>query len=467
MTTKVLLINPPPRQKKRFENFIIPPIGLSYVAGALKKEGIDVDILDANALQMTWEELEEDLKSRGTIDVIGVTGMTPTIDRTYKTAKIARKYCKHLILGGPHGTIQTDNTFRDCPEIDIIVLNEGEITTPILIKKLENNESINNVLGIAYKKDGKIVRTPQRELIKDLDGLASPARELLPMDKYRYPIGKHKKVDVIITSRGCPYGCIFCNKSMFGNMWRARSSKNVVDEIENVYRNYNVKSFIFYDDLFVVNKARAMDICQGIIDRKLKIDWKCECRVNLVDKELLAKMKEAGCVLISYGVESGNQKSLDFLNKGITPEQIRTAFKLTKEVGIEKMAYLIIGIPGETKEDAMKTISLAEEIDADYVQISVLTPMENTPLFDLADKKGWIAQKSVQNPYDQELSKRYTLVTGDIPEDQLEILVKDAHKRFLLKPKYLFKTFKRIRSFNQLKNIFITGSQYLKWMNKK
>ncbi|MBR9682514.1 MAG: radical SAM protein [Candidatus Aenigmarchaeota archaeon] len=450
-----------------FENFIIPPIGLSYVAASLKKEGIDVEILDANALQMTWEQLEKELESRGKVDVIGVTGMTPTIDRTYRTAQIARKHCKHLILGGPHGTICTDQTFDDCPEVDIIVLHEGEVTAPILIKKLENGEDIDDVRGIAFRKDGKIVKTERRDLIQDLDSISQPARELLPMDKYRYPIGKHKKISVIITSRGCPYKCIFCNKTMFGQMWRARSAKNVVDEIENVYRTYGIKSFIFYDDLFVTDKNRAIEICQGIIDRKLNIEWKCECRVNLVDKELLTKMREAGCILISYGVESANQKSLDFLNKGITVEQIRTAFKLSKEVGIEKMAYLIIGIPGESKEDAMRTITFAEEIDADYVQISILTPMKNTPLFDVANEKGWIVSKYAKNPYDQELTERHVLATGDIPEEDLEKLMKDAHRKFLLTPKYLFKTVKRVRSLNQIKNVMITGTQYLKWLKSK
>ncbi len=178
-------------------------------------------------------------------------------------------------------------------------------------------------------------------------------------------------------------------------------------------------------------------------------------------------MKESGCILISYGVESANQKSLDFLNKGITVEQTKNAFKLTKEAGIEKMAYLIIGIPGETKEDAMRTVTFAEDIDADYVQISILTPMKNTPLFDVASEKGWIVSKYAKNPYDQELTERHVLATGDIPEEDLEKLMKDAHKRFLLTPKYLFKTIKRIKNLNQAKNVIITGTHYLRWMKSK
>ncbi len=464
---KVLFINPPPREKKRFENFIIPPIGLSYVAASLKRDGFEVEILDANALQMSWGELEEALEKHGKVDVIGITGMTPTIDRTYRTAKIAKRYCKHLLLGGPHGTIQTHDTFKDCPEIDIIIMHEGETTAPILMNKLDKEEDISKVKGIAFRKNGNVVINPPRELIKDLDSIPMPAKDLLPMDKYRYPMSKHKKIDVIITSRGCPYNCIFCNKTMFGNAWRARSAANVLDEIEESYKKYGIRSFIFYDDLFVVDKKRAIEICDGIIKRGLRIDWKCECRVNLVDKELLIKMKEAGCSLISYGVESGNQKSLDFLRKGITVKQIEEAFRITKEVGIEKMAYLIIGIPGESKEDAMRTIGFAEEIDADYVQISVLTPMKNTPLFDLANEKGWVVSKNAKNPYDQEVRERYILSTGDIPEEEIEKLVKEAHKRFLLRPKYILKTIKRIKNFNQFKNVLITGAQYLSYLKSK
>ena len=462
---KVLLINPPPREVKRFENFIIPPIGLSYVAAALKKAGVDVEILDANALQLTWDELDAEIGHYGPIDVIGITGMSPTIDRTYKTAKIAKRFCNHLILGGPHGTICTDKTFEECPEIDIIVLHEGEITMPELIKELDGKGDISKVKGIAFKMHDMVIKTPRRDLIQNLDEIEQPARYLLPMDKYRYPIAKHKKIAIIISSRGCPYGCLFCNKAMFGQQWRARSASNVVDEIESVHKTHGVKTFIFYDDLFVTDRKRAMDICQGIIDRGLKIDWKCEARVNLVDKELLTKMKESGCSCISFGVESANQKSLDFLNKGITVAQTREAFKLTKEADIERMAYLIIGIPGESREDAMRTINFAEEIDADYVQIAILTPMEKTPLFDLAKEKGWIQAREAKGLFDED-KKRYILVTGDIPDEDLEQLMQDAHKRFLLRPKYIFKTIKRIRSFNQLKNIFITGLQYLAYMKK-
>jgi anaerobic magnesium-protoporphyrin IX monomethyl ester cyclase len=463
---KILLINSPPRKKKMFANFIIPPIGLSYVASALKRDGFDdVKILDANALQMGWDELEKYLKSNGPFDVIGLTGMTPIIDRSYRAIKIARKHCKHIVLGGPHASIYVEQCFKDCPEIDFLVLQEGELTAPLLFKKLETGKPVDGLKGIAFKRKGKVVVNPSAGLIEDLDSVPLPARELLPMDKYRYPISKHKKVDVVITSRGCPYNCIFCNKVMFGNKWRARSAKNVVDEIESVIREYGIKSFIFYDDLFTFDMNRVKEICRMMIDRKMSIEWKCEGRVNIMDKEMLDLMKKAGCTLISYGVESCNQKSLNFLRKGTTPEQIRNAFRMTKDAGIETMAYLIIGIPGETKEDAINTIEFAEEIDADYVQISVLTPMEKTPLHDLAKEKGWIRKSKAKNPFDAE-TERDILSTGDIPPEEIEALVKEAHRRFLLNKKYLLKSIKRIRSMNQLKNLVITGMDYLYWLMK-
>lgn len=464
---KILLINPPPREKRRFVNFVIPPIGLSYVATALKENGFnDVEILDANALQMGWDELDHYLRSKGPLDIIGVTGMTPIIDRSYRTIKIARKYCKYIVLGGPHASIHIERCFKECPEINFLVLQEGEITAPLLFKRLENNERVENIKGIAFRKNGKVIVNPPRELIKDLDKAPLPARELLPMDKYRYPISKYKKIDVLISSRGCPYNCIFCNKTMFGNKWRARTAENVVEEIESVVKKYEIRSFIFYDDLFTVDKERVNKICRLIIEKNLKIEWKCEGRVNIVDKEMLSLMKKAGCTLISYGVESANQKSLDFLRKGTTPEQIRNAFKLTKEAGIEAMAYLIIGIPGESKKDTIHTIEFAEEIDADYVQISVLTPMEKTSLYDLAKKKGWIRRSKAKNPFDAE-KERDILVTGDMTQEEIEDLVKEAHKRFLLNKRYLLKSIKRIRSWNQLKNLLITGVEYLYWFKKE
>ncbi len=193
----------------------------------------------------------------------------------------------------------------------------------------------------------------------------------------------------MITSRGCPYHCIFCDKSIFGSKWRARSSQNVLEEIEEIVKDFKIKSIIIYDDLFTLNKQRVIEICQGILERGLRVEWKCEGRVDRVDAEMLRWMKKAGCSLIAYGVESGNQIGLDYLQKKITLAQIRQAFELTHKAGIRPMAYFILGIPVETFEQGLKTIEFARELKPEYAQFSILSPYKGTKLYEEAKAKGW------------------------------------------------------------------------------
>lgn len=456
---KILLIQPPPRKIVK-EDIVVPPLGIAYLAAVIEKQGHSVSIIDAFAEALDLHSLEDRVKKIAP-DLIGITGMTPVIDNAFRTAGICRRYAKYVVIGGPHVSVAGSKVFEQCPDVDYVIQGEGEISFPLLVEALERNKDITNVPGV-ITRDFSNLPSP---LIDELDSIPFPARHLLPNERYRYILSSGK-VTTMFTSRGCPYHCVFCDKAVFGSKWRARSAANVLDEIELVRRDYGIDSIIFYDDLFTLDKKRVLEICQGIIDRELKIEWKCEGRVNLADKETLTLMKKAGCSMIAYGVESGNQKGLDYLNKGTTVEQIRNAFELTKRAGIRPMAYFVLGIPVETYDDELRTIDFAKEIKPAYAQFSVLSPVPGTKLYDDAVRMGWYKEVEAKNPMDKDVN-RPAIINENWDEEKLVRILREAHRRFYMSPWYIMERIKEVTSFKDFMRKAMAGMKMLRWYISK
>jgi radical SAM superfamily enzyme YgiQ (UPF0313 family) len=456
---KILLIQPPPRKIVK-EDIVVPPLGIAYLAAVIEKQGHSVSIIDAFAEALDLHSLEDRVKKIAP-DLIGITGMTPVIDNAFRTAGICRRYAKYVVIGGPHVSVAGSKVFEQCPDVDYVIQGEGEISFPLLVEALERNKDITNVPGV-ITRDLSNLPSP---LIDELDSIPFPARHLLPNERYRYILSSGK-VTTMFTSRGCPYHCVFCDKAVFGSKWRARSAANVLDEIELVRRDYGIDSIIFYDDLFTLDKKRVLEICQGIIDRELKIEWKCEGRVNLADKETLTLMKKAGCSMIAYGVESGNQKGLDYLNKGTTVEQIRNAFELTKRAGIRPMAYFVLGIPVETYDDELRTIDFAKEIKPAYAQFSVLSPVPGTKLYDDAVRMGWYKEVEAKNPMDKDVN-RPAIINENWDEEKLVRILREAHRRFYMSPWYIMERIKEVTSFKDFMRKAMAGMKMLRWYISK
>ena len=456
---KILLIQPPPRKIVK-EDIVVPPLGIAYLAAVIEKQGHSVSIIDAFAEALDLHSLEDRVKKIAP-DLIGITGMTPVIDNAFRTAGICRRYAKYVVIGGPHVSVAGSKVFEQCPDVDYVIQGEGEISFPLLIEALERNKDITNVPGV-ITRDFSNLPSP---LIDELDSIPFPARHLLPNERYRYILSSGK-VTTMFTSRGCPYHCVFCDKAVFGSKWRARSAANVLDEIELVRRDYGIDSIIFYDDLFTLDKKRVLEICQGIIDRALKIEWKCEGRVNLADKETLTLMKKAGCSMVAYGVESGNQKGLDYLNKGTTVEQIKNAFELTKRAGIRPMAYFVLGIPVETYDDELRTIDFAKEIKPAYAQFSVLSPVPGTKLYDDAVRMGWYKEVEAKNPMDKDVN-RPAIINENWDEEKLVRILREAHRRFYMSPWYIMERIKEVTSFKDFMRKAMAGMKMLRWYISK
>ncbi len=457
---KVLLVNPPSRKLDQ-EDVVVPPLGLAYLASALERDGHSVKILDAFAQGWSWVDFAEGIKKERA-DLIGIGGMTPTIDNTLRAVKICRPHARYIVIGGPHFSVHGQRFFKDCPALDFGILGEGENRFLELVKRLEEGKDPWDLPGLV----GPEKFNPPGNFIGDLDGLPFPARHLLPNSSYRYALWPGERVTTMITSRGCPYRCIFCDKSIFGSRWRARSPQNVLEEMEQIVKELGIRSVIIYDDLFTLQKQRVIEICQGILERGLRIEWKCEGRVDRVDEEMLAWLKKAGCSLIAYGVESGNQVGIDYLQKGITLSQIRRAFALSRQAGIRPMAYFILGIPVETYAQGLETIRFARELNPDYAQFSILSPFKGTKLYEEAKAKGWYQEVEANNPFDKD-QKRPVLISEHWSEERLRKILRQAHRSFYFRPSYVLRKLRSIRGFKQMQSLWGIGCGLLRWYFSK
>lgn len=435
---KVSLVNPlaPQIESSVVLGITVPPLGLAYIAAVLEENGHAVRIIDAQALGISLPQIKREIE-KDQPDVVGVTSTTPTVREALSTIRTAKEACPNAItvMGGPHVSFLPTETLQKCEQLDVACVGEGEQTMLELAQTIERRTSLSNVRGIVYRSGDHIVKTPPQPLIDDLDSLPFPARHLLPMDKYTI-LGKKSIIGHLITSRGCPFNCTFCASSLlFGKRFRGRSPKNVVDEIEQVVSEYNPGSIEFSDDEFTLDRKRAEGICDEIKRRGLSILWACSSRVDTVSRDLLRKMKEAGCFLIYYGVESGCQRILNLMRKGTRIKQVIDAIRWTKEVGIETLASYIIGFPGETKKEIEKTITFAKRLNTDYAQFSLATPYPGTELYDSAKEKSFLLTED----WSQYTAGKPIILNNDCSKEDLMRLLTKAYKSFYLSPRILLR----------------------------
>lgn len=456
---KICLVNAPYREEVYGDvkdvSLLDVPLGICYLASVLIQAGYEVSLTDADAEKLKIIDISKKLEKENP-DIIGLTCTTPMVSSVKKTAETLKNAFSEakIIVGGPHVTAVPEDLLKE-KYIDVAVIGEGEHTLVELVKLIEENKSLRNCKGIAFKEDGKIIRTESRPLICDIDALPIPARHLLPYEKYKHSdlIERKTKKNYanIMSSRGCPYKCIFCgSRTTFGGVVRFRNPKLVVDEIEECYNKLNVGIFGFSDDTLTVKKEHITEICNEILKRKLDISWIAQARVNTVDKEMLQLMKKAGCSAVHYGYESGSQTILDNIKKGITLQQSIDATKITKEVGLKIHGYFMIGNPGETIETAKQTINFAKKLDPDTAQFTIATPFPGTEFYQMFLNKG----RSLEEFKDYTFYSNIVFMPDNMTKEQLLKLHKQAYKEFYLRPKYIFKAIKRLRSIKTIKQTF-------------
>lgn len=469
---KILLINPPieniiesdmPKSLESGMDFL-PPLGLMYLAGYLvNKTDYQIKMIDCAPEQIDYKKIAA-IISEEKPEVVGITAMTFTIIDVYKTAEIIKKVnpTTKIVLGGPHVNIYPLETMNN-KNIDFLVLGEGEEPFSELLANIDDIEKLKQIKGLVLREaNGEIVNTGRRDLIMNLDEVPLPIRHLLPYKKYYSIIAKTNPTTTMFTSRGCPYKCIFCDRPHLGKIFRARSAENVIKELQEIEK-LGIREIFIYDDTFTIDRQRVIKICNLILEKNIKLNWDIRARVNTVDEELLNLMKKAGCERIHYGVEAGTEKILTILKKGITLEQVKQAFALTKKAGIETAGYFMIGSPTETLEDINATIKLAKEIFPDYIHFSVLTPFPATELYFKGLQEGIIKedywQKFALNP--EPNFKPLAWEENFKREELIKILI-DVYRQYYLAPKYIWKRIKELRNWQNVKNNFKAAFRLMK-----
>lgn len=358
---KVLLIRP-----NTFESVkgMGMPLSLGYLASSLIKDGNKVKVLDL----MLYPKEKSSRILQETINkfnpgICGITANSPERFEAFNLARIVkREKSIPVVLGGVHVTFSYEESLRKVPEIDVAILGEGEDTFRELCRFFTGEiKNLQEIKGIAFRKDDMILKTDDRPFLEDLDKLPFPARELFDVDKYELflPIKGRPQTTQIITSRGCPFNCAYCSAKEFRKRtvgWR--SAENIVDEIDHITRKYPQFETIFiYDDHFTSNKKRAISVCNEILRRGIRIKWACYGRADSIDEELAEKLKKAGCIMVSFGIESGSNKVLKLMQKGITSEKAGSALKVLKKYGIWTRCSIFFGYPGENWLDIIKTFA--------------------------------------------------------------------------------------------------------------
>lgn len=392
MSLSILLASAPYSLKERYGSLsflgaTLPSLGLLMLGAVLGRAGNKVQIVDASAQDIGFKEIIGRIKENKP-NLIGLTAVTPAIARTAKLASMIKGINPDIpiIIGGPHFTALPKQTLQDYPFFDYGVLGEGEESILDLIEALSGKRNIYDVTGIAFRDNGNIIINPPREPIKILDRLPFPAWELLEGFPFMYhpAVFKYKKFPstYIISARGCPNKCIFCDTSVFGHKIRFHSPEYILEMIRYLVENFKIKDIIFEDDQFLIDRDRVEKICAGLLKNNLGISWSCSARVNSVDDiRLLKLMKRSGCWLINYGIESANQQILNYAKKSITITQIEQALRLTHQASILSKGYFIFGLPGENERTMLESIDFAKRLPLNDISVFMLTPFPGTEIY--------------------------------------------------------------------------------------
>lgn len=417
---------------------VFPPLDLAYSAALLEKHGYEVAIIDSPTLGLNRSKVLRQTVAFGPdLIVVNTCGVAIGHDLDFagwlkKTIEIS--VCAIAPTYIPPGIIEQK-------DIDVFIYG-GEFEMTIL-ELCHRWPMVEGVQGTFYRegKDSGFKRNPPRPFIKTLDELPFPAYHLLPMGKYSHDLFKGKRFSTVLFSRGCPFGCEYCLYPLgCGDKWRGREPESMVKELKLLRKKYRIQAILFRDQVFNFDKKRTKELCDLMVKERLNIEWRCEMRADLVDRELLEKMKAAGCVGIHMGIESGDIDILRSVAKGCINddyiEKVKQVFKDARKIGIEALAFFMIGFPGETRESVSKTFELARELNAARAWFSPLVPYPGTPLYEKAKKNGWILTEDLK----EYTGRKVVMVNGHLTAEEIQIAIDSANAMFSKDKKNLLRT---------------------------
>lgn len=415
-----------------------PPLGMLYIATFLKNKRIEVSMLDQAA---------EGLPIKNTVDWVkkedpDILGFSTLISSGRAAAMTAREVKREnpnitIVFGNFHATFNAERILKKYPFVDVIVRGEGEYTSLELAKCLDKGDDLKDVLGITFRKKDRIISTPDRPLIKDVDSIPFPDRGMLDVEYHNTTAGvivAPRKFSGFLSSRGCVYRCRFCGCQRFArNRWRPRSVENILDEL-HLLASEGYKQLMFVDDNFTLNKKRVIELCQKIRKEKIDMEWICEGRVDYCSYGMMREIVKAGCRMLYLGIESANQRVLDYYIKQITPEQTRTAVKNARKAGVEVIVgSFIVGAPMETREEIQNTLRFPQELDIDIPQFNILGAFPGMDIWDELRMKGVLSEEEFW-----EMGVSVPKICPDtVPYDEIKRMVHEHYHQFLRRPRYI------------------------------
>jgi anaerobic magnesium-protoporphyrin IX monomethyl ester cyclase len=469
----ILLLNPPTFDNKAFIRegrcnqeqgvwtTLWPPITLATAASMLEQEGHKVEVQDCAARQVHLSTLLSRIR-KGTYALIVWSTATPSIESDLALAKEIKRIDSGITTAvfGTHVTALAGECLEKTEGLDFVVRNEPEESIVAVAESLQNRTPLRDISGISYKdSDGRVMHNPQRPFVRDLDSLPIPAWHLLDLDRYRLPL-KGDKFLILSPVRGCPYLCNFCTaQTYYGKKLRKKSVPKVMEEIEYIIDRFGISQFFVWADTFTADRGYVMEFCQAVKDRKLEIGWTCNSRVDTVDGTLLETMARAGCWMISYGIESGNQEILDQVKKKITLRQCRTAVRMAKAAGIKVAGHFVLGFPGETEEILEETLAFALSLDMDMAQFYCAVPFPGSSLFEMARAQGWIEGRR----FDEFRQDNAVMNLPGLSPSTVNDYRKRAFRRFYLRPRPFLQMLNLI-NMRSIGETIRGGARFVKWI---
>ncbi len=448
---RVVLVNPPHTLEERYGSMkaagnTMPALGLLQIASVLREAGLDPAVVDAPCRGLGYDATVREALSRDP-QAVGMSAFTPSVSNAARTARLLRaaRPGLPLVLGGPHAAALPERTLRDFAEFDACVTGEGEPVAADLFQALAEGGDPSPLPGLAIRRNGGVALTGPAAAVADLDTLPHPAWDLAPGFPRAYHPAAHTfqrlPSATMFTTRGCPEGCRFCDRSVFGNKVRGFSAGYVVGQMEKLVRDFGVRDLVIYDDIFPLMRTRLLEICELIRRRRIDLTWSCNSRVNLAERETLLAMRKAGCWQVGYGIESGVQEILDLIGKRTTPEQAERAVRLTEEAGIRAKGFFIIGHPGETRETVRRTMDFAKRIPLSDYQTCFFTPFPGTDLSAEIERYGRVVvgweRMNLLTP---------SFVPHGLSAEELGYWAARSYREFYLRPRIVWRYLKGLRS---------------------
>jgi len=460
---KFSFINPGPNPELPIEDVkkmvgAAPPLGMIYIATYLREKGIDISIID---------EATQGYSLKGTIDWVkkedpDILGFSTCSSSGRKAALIAEKAKQEnpnivTVFGNFYATFNAERILKKYLFVDLIIRGEGEHTSLELAKCLEKNGDLKKVLGINFRNNGQIVSTLDRPLIKDVDSLPFPDRELLDVEYHNTTAGivvAPKKFSSFVTSRGCVFNCRFCGcRRLARNLWRSRSVDNIMEEL-HLLSSQGYKQFLFVDDNFTLNTKRVIKLCQRLKKEEVDIEFFAEGRVDNCPRDMLQEMSRANCRMMYFGIENGTQKILDYYDKQTTTQQAVDSLKKAKKAGIDvTVASFILGAPHETRQEILDTLKFAQKIEVDIPQFNILAAFPGTDIWEELKMQGLIDEEK-----HWETGVMVPEVSPDaVPAKEIEQMIHDGYQRFFIRPDYIVKQLFRIGISSYRFNVLLSN----------